>query len=555
MKKRKLYWDTTLDPCEYPQNIKEIFFKENIKNRSKYTSWIENLSKNYKQDLDWWLTAPSSRNPFVSNLHKHLSILDTLEKIKNKTKFIDIIFNTKSIFPILENWSKKNNINIKLNFKKKEVKKNNFFFVFNTLVFNIIVFLYIRLFVKKVDLKKRSLNKKIILIDVFQVIYSKNRYYQNLDKKLKDRNKEIFYIPTFIIQKNIFKVFKIINSIKNKNYIFKEHHLNLGDIFFAFLHFYRKNKFKNRFKKYGTWNLSNSVNEEIRDLSDYPSAFISILNYCFFRKLSQKKVKIFKSINWFENQTVDRGWNYGFRKFYPNAETFGYQGFTHYSQYMNTIPAKYEEDAKIIPNKILTIGKAYKKLKKEFFKNTNVLVAPALNYQFLFKNFKKKNKGNILIVLSGIEGPDKKLLEWVSFCLKKEKNLKIKIKPHPVLPIDLLIKKKFVEIKDKIPVLSGSLSKNLMNYNYVVCSGPTSATLESLAYGCFVIVPVLDPCDEINLRSIKIPKNLYKFVYNKLEFSKELRKINIKKANNKKNNNIKNYLFEKLNDKNVKIFF
>ena len=35
MKKRKLYWDTTLDPCEYPQNIKEIFFRENIKNRSK----------------------------------------------------------------------------------------------------------------------------------------------------------------------------------------------------------------------------------------------------------------------------------------------------------------------------------------------------------------------------------------------------------------------------------------------------------------------------------------------------------------------------------------
>ena len=127
MKKRKLYWDTTLDPCEYPQNIKEIFFRENIKNRSKYTFWIENLSKNYKQDLDWWLTAPSSRNPFVSNLHKHLSILDTLEKIKSKTGFIDIKFNTKSIFPILENWSKKNNINIKLNFKKKDVKKNNFF--------------------------------------------------------------------------------------------------------------------------------------------------------------------------------------------------------------------------------------------------------------------------------------------------------------------------------------------------------------------------------------------------------------------------------------------
>ena len=72
-------------------------------------------------------------------------------------------------------------------------------------------------------------------------------------------------------------------------------------------------------------------------------------------------------------------------KLYPKSEIFGYQGITHYSQYMNTIPAKYEEEAKVVPKKILTIGRAYKNLKKEFFKSADVSIAPALNYQFLFK--------------------------------------------------------------------------------------------------------------------------------------------------------------------------
>ena len=36
---RRLLWDTTLEPCEYPQIIKDIFFKESVKNRLAYTSW------------------------------------------------------------------------------------------------------------------------------------------------------------------------------------------------------------------------------------------------------------------------------------------------------------------------------------------------------------------------------------------------------------------------------------------------------------------------------------------------------------------------------------
>ena len=141
------------------------------------------------------------------------------------------------------------------------------------------------------------------------------------------------------------------------------------------------------------------------------------------------------------------------------------------------------------------------------------------------------------------------------FFLKNKKNFKLKIKPHPILPIDLLLKGNLNKLRNKISILSGNLSKALINSHSVVCSGPTSATLESIAYNCFVIIPVLDPCDEINLKSIKIPKDLYSLVYSKIEFSKKLNEIMKKNKKNKKNNRLKKFLFEKLNEKNVKIFF
>ena len=47
---KRLLWDTTLEPCEYPQIIKDIFFKESIKNRLTYTSWVGKISNRYKND-------------------------------------------------------------------------------------------------------------------------------------------------------------------------------------------------------------------------------------------------------------------------------------------------------------------------------------------------------------------------------------------------------------------------------------------------------------------------------------------------------------------------
>ena len=83
-------------------------------------------------------------------------------------------------------------------------------------------------------------------------------------------------------------------------------------------------------------------------------------------RLSQKKLQIKKIVNWFENQIVDKGWNFGFRKYFPNSDIIGYQGFLFYGQYLNTFPSQEEFNSKVIPKKVYVISKKYIKLRKEF---------------------------------------------------------------------------------------------------------------------------------------------------------------------------------------------
>ena len=40
-----IIWDTTQFPCDYPENIKKIYFKCSISNRKSFSSWIGNVDE------------------------------------------------------------------------------------------------------------------------------------------------------------------------------------------------------------------------------------------------------------------------------------------------------------------------------------------------------------------------------------------------------------------------------------------------------------------------------------------------------------------------------
>ena len=544
MSKKNLFWNTLNYPTDYPEKIRKIYYKHNLSIRRSFTEWSGKIGKKFHSDVDWWSTSVTSRNPYSSKLYHYICIVETVKELIKKKNILKISVDSKSL---------KNTISKIINIKNKEhvfLKKKNIFLkkkldIFKSIIFTLFTYFYLNFFIKK---KNITNEQEIILIDsfVFGKMKEGERLYKGLDLIVNKTN-NIFFVPTFLPSRNLIELISAINLLKKKNYLFKEHFLKLNDLIYAFTHMFRIKKYFINYKFFKKNDFSNLIEEEMKQCNDYYSIISSILNYRFAQRLNEKKINLKKTIDWFENQTCDKGWNLGFRKFFPRIKTQGYQGYLFYGQYLNTFPSKSENIAKVIPKEIIVISKLFIKKKKEFFPSLKISTGPTFYFNDLGKKFKKTNKVNLLLILSGIYFLDNKLIDWISYSLRRNKNLHVTIKPHPILPFDKIKNNNLKQFNGHYNVSKEKLNLILKKTKIVISSGPTSGTLESIAYGCYLICPVLEPYDRLNLEIFKIPKNNYKLVYNKVDLSNEINK------NYNKNFFLKrvNLFMEKSNSKNI----
>ena len=165
---------------------------------------------------------------------------------------------------------------------------------------------------------------------------------------------------------------KIQNCKKNKNFILKESFLGIDDLFKSLFLVFRKKKFKKSFFPLKNIDYSNLLSKEFNSSINLSSQILGWQNFLFFKNIKHENFKIRKCINWFENQPKDKGWNLGVRTFFPKAKSYGYQGFTFFPQYMCLNPTQSEYSEKVVPEEILSIGKIFNNLKKEFCNNLKV---------------------------------------------------------------------------------------------------------------------------------------------------------------------------------------
>ena len=108
---------------------------------------------------------------------------------------------------------------------------------------------------------------------------------------------------------------------------------------------------------------------------------------------SIKKIKLFKSNNKtlfndhnIENQINDRGWNYGFNKYFPDVETKGYRGLIPSDLLLSEMyPTEDENINGMLPKKICVIGPSLKDQIKKYIKNVDIEVAPAFRFQHIWE--------------------------------------------------------------------------------------------------------------------------------------------------------------------------
>lgn len=325
--------------------------------------------------------------------------------------------------------------------------------------------------------------------------------------------------------------------------------------FILFLFFLEKKKQIGNFLRFKNTDYSNFINNEIRSNINLSSEILGWQNYFFFKNIKKLNLKVKKTINWFENQPLDKGWNFGARTFYPKADIFGYQGFTFFPQYMCLNITKQENLSKLTPKTILSIGKAFNNSKKEFYKSVKIKNVPALSFQYLYnkKIIKKKYRSNndsVLIVLSGFIEDDVALINWIISSNLHKTKIKIYIKEHPILKFEK-IKNTIKNFPKNFIILKKNFNDSINIANKIICSGATSAIIELIVRGRHCYIPKLNPHDGDSLKNLKIYKN-YTIIENHNELIKSLKKHKIKKHKIKKYK--MNNFFIKINKNNLSSF-
>ena len=548
------FWNTTKNFHEYPDLIKKIFIKVNKQERSSFSKWVGEIGKKNENDIDWWSTPLTSRNPNVTKIFKNICLVETIKILHRKKINCEIIVDSKDLLHTINKVIRKSN-KIKATLLQENKYFNNAYLLFKCIIFYLLSVSFIKLFIPK----KNQINNDVNLIYTYpSLIPNKHeRLFQIPKNKIKEFSKKTLFIPSFIITPQIVKIFYLIKKISKKNYFFKEHIISYKDLFYSILHFKRIKKFNVKYKLYKNVDYSNSIFNEINSFVGVFTRTTCILNYLFVKKITQNNIKIKKTICWLENQP-EKCWTYAFRKYSPKTMTYGYQGYTDLPQLMNTIPSEHEVKAKIIPKKIIIINKNYNRVRKEFYKKLNTCVGPALIYQNIFKQ--KENLANkkidILLVLGEFPSINEGLLKWIIEIQNKLIKYNILIKKPKILKVDNLPEIK--KLEQNINLTNDNLSDLMRKSRILISSGPTAASIEGLVYGCYLINPLLEPFDPFVINNLKVSKKNYFVAKNYDELLKVivnfLSNYKTLKKNMAKSEKLKKFFFTKANNKNLRYF-
>ena len=472
-------------------------------------------------ELDLIVSNPISRNTISSPLYFNycmILLLKDLVESKKITMFDKVILSSKTMSGYLENLLIEKNINsIKIvKSRRFDVKIKPFLVYLQTIFAFVGRFVIIRLFKSSKKINSKDLIS-LIETPILKGFIDKDRYYGSLWDKLdyKDSQK-IYFVPTFS-NKKIFSNWKIVNEIKKsqKNYLFKESFVSFKDLFFALNHFFRVKKIKLAPILINEFDFTKFIYDEFNENYNLQSSVEGIINFKFAENLKKYDIKIKSLISWYENQSFDKGWFYGFNVFFPKLNTKGYRGVIPSNLLLcQMYPIPFEKRMNILPKNILLTGEGFIDSVKTYEKNIDISLAPAFRYEHVWQRIQtenKKQKRAILIALPITFNDSIYLINQVIECVDYLKNnsIKVIIKSHPATNIKSF-KKAFGKKWPDNFVIMDEDSKSLLRRVNILISGMSSICLESMAIG--VPVVIINRQGGINYNSIpmEIKQTLWK---------------------------------------------
>ena len=509
------------------ENIKKLnHVSNNIK--KDFNALTEELLNSTDKSIDWLVNSTTSRNPYWSNIYLNICYLALIKQLLRENKAIEkVIVPNSELKKVLIDYLKRDKINIKV-ISSQSLKKNIKNKIRPFYNFLVSIYRFSLMWMSRDRRRKENIpaDHEITLIDTFFLPsmfkngkYS-DRYYNGVPEYLTDgEKKRIYFVPLILVKTGFKKIMRIAEK-SDENFLFKEDYLKLSDYFFALVSPFRIRRINFNKFKFKDFNIGPILQSDFR-CHIFASA-LSILNYRFFRRLKENKIKLGLVVDWFENQPIDHAFNKGIKDFYPEIYSIGYQGYivsTDFNFYIQ--PAKYETENGIIPDEIAVVGNGLEKQIKRFDSTLNVITAPAFRFESVWdltEIHKINDKNSVLVVLPIAMKESIEILKLVTNAAKMGKydDIEFQIKSHPVLDTNKL-KSKFGNLPNNFKFVDGDF-KDCVTKTAIMLGNTSSTCLESLALG----IPVVIIGSQSGLTQNPIPENVNKDIWRICYTPKEL---------------------------------
>jgi len=548
-----------------PENYGKVFDEIAYLIRKEFIEFISEVSSSMNNNLDWWVEGPASRNYFSSPLFHYCCSLVLLDKLASQNNLSrSILVDSKAFYALVKTWSSDNDLNLEVHLLSRideSLIKKYFGSMLRPIKSSIkllLLFLATRNNSGHAELTK--ITQPLILIDTFvrDGLELKDQYYpglwENLDQSDKKRT---YFVPEFE-RNSIFKIKKTINDLKltKRNYIFKWGFLNFKDFLFAFSHYFRIRKLLVPKSNFRGFSLQELIYEELFRGLNSGMAMKALLNYRFFQRLNQLGTKIETSINWFENQGIDKGWNKGLHDYFPETKKKGYLGMIISRHYLPMFPTQAERRARVLPDTLFVIGPGLEEDIKEFYPNLLVQTAPAFRFQGVYRNTSNLNALSKLTVLVALYSVLEDAVSAVKFALDThlilENDISIKwiIKPHPSSHKNEILDAIDQHIPDSWEWLENDFHECLDEVNVLMGNASTTC-MEALAREKFVIIIGNPHGITHNPIPFSVQKHLWKECYYPSEAADTLIRHTYDFDEPSSNSSIRDAFFEPITQKGV----
>lgn len=514
--------------AELPPNYLKLFNEIGMEMRGPFNETIGRILEKFPGQLDWMLSPALSRNPFQNKMFHYIVSFMLLKKlVQNGESIQTIVTDSPAHQEMILRFLKANRLGTPvLLIRRNALHVVRIIMPLYRFFLSIIISLHALFLIRvsKDSTKSRILSMNdIVLIDTF--INAKfdgdEQYYRGLGEKLSYTEKRrLFFVPTFRV--GLFHMRGAIKKVRGAakdNFLFKERFLRFYDYFFAFGYPFRLRRLLKRLRRemyLGGSDILPLIREELVCLNSVHSTTIGILNYCFAKRLKSSGVNVKTVINWFENQTIDKGWSYGFNQFYPETDSKGYAGYIASPLYLNLYPTGYEKRQGLLPKKICVISRPLEQALKEFCPDLKVDFAPAFRYEHLWSKRKSlPNPSNNTIILAALplmRKEAKNILQMIRCAVQPYGgDVKCHIKVHPT--------SREADVRRLLDVwprefffVSGSFDVLLSGADILVTAASSTA-VEALARGVATIVVANNRGVTYNPIPSSIEQDLWRLCY------------------------------------------